>query len=337
MPESFDTLLAELADAAASTVAAPDPAAVRRRARQRTVHHRMTASALALVLLGVSGGTLVAVQHRQGRDAAADGSGRLNGVNTAPSEPSPTGAHAPPNAASGTASVEPSTSGAAGVIAMKALLGVWADASKQDGYLMVFPDGVVALSDPGSFPLCSAQVEPAASASASSAVLDASSGSTTTVSMTDGTCSDLSGVTGETIGDPKGDSMLTLSVPANKTGVGFTSSYARVPSVSLAGTGDKRTLSQFVGQWSSVDSEHRYLKVDGNGSVDYAWLSDTANFANGTGTIDEYIGDTARVVTNCPSGGSASTCGVLLIAPGKTASQIIVYGSYGPETFARTH
>ena len=145
MPESFDTMLAELADVAAEAIVPPGLAEVRRRARERTLRRRMTASAIALTLISVVGGGWAVAQHRFDND---DTIAPVAGQSTSSSAPSP----AP--AAAG-ARATPSASAVGGVYAFTggSDVVVWKSGAAQDNYLMIFSDGTVALSTAGSFPL----------------------------------------------------------------------------------------------------------------------------------------------------------------------------------------
>jgi hypothetical protein len=91
MPESFDTMLAELADVAAAAIVPPSLAEVRRRARQRMLRRRVAASALALALVGVAGGAWAVAYHRFGTDGTM---APMAGQSTASS---PTGGSASPS------------------------------------------------------------------------------------------------------------------------------------------------------------------------------------------------------------------------------------------------
>ncbi len=61
MPESFDTLLAEIAESAGWAVHPAGAAAARQRGHQRAVRRRFTASILSAVLLGGAGGLALAL------------------------------------------------------------------------------------------------------------------------------------------------------------------------------------------------------------------------------------------------------------------------------------
>ena len=165
MPESFDSMLAEMADAAAAGLAPPDPAAVRRRARQRTLRRRSTVSALVLALLCGSGAGYAVLHQRTGRTEDVVGA-PVPSAGSGGASPGPTLAAAAASAsAAAAAAASPSGSGGSGGQAYSAIAGVWSAEPNQDTYVLVFPDGVVGLSQSDALTLCAGRIGTTLSAS----------------------------------------------------------------------------------------------------------------------------------------------------------------------------
>ena len=168
MPESFDSMLSELADAAVSATALADIAAIRKRARQRAVRHRMAASALAVALLGVSGAAVAAVAaHRPTSTgvAAAASPGTTATVRSVTPSPDLLGTQGPaPTSAASSASPTSSSSASA---FRAPTVGLWKRSDATTGYLVIYgPDGtngqnaVIGITDAGSWDLCHGIIAP---------------------------------------------------------------------------------------------------------------------------------------------------------------------------------
>jgi hypothetical protein len=367
MPESFDGMLAELADAAGQTVALPDLAAVRRRAGQRTVRRRMTASALAFALLCVSGVAGAAIDGRLGRP---------NHVNAL----SAPGASSAAAGASGTASPAPEATASSGAAVLSAgsFVGVWKTAAAQGDYLMVFPDGVVGLNQTDGS-MCYGQVAIESSASQAASVASAkaagnadagtgllsaatptatptvtptptsSSSSSVAVTASGGSvsslftlpfaeldCDDLGAAKGLMLSQVNGGSALTL-VAASKT-TGADTSYSRALGLSSTGVSGDKTLPRITGDWVSAGGgKKQTLTISDKGVVRYLAFTGADSPTIQVGSIDAYYSVGARVLTDCSNAAADSSyCGVLLIQPGANLGQIVVYAASGPETFLRS-
>jgi hypothetical protein len=321
MPESFDSILEELAEAAASATVPPGLEAVRRRARERVVHRRMAVSALVLTLIGGSGGAWAAVsQHPRtnetvGPMGASSASARPNpatGASGLTASPSPSGAYA---LGSGT---DP---------------GIWMNGSVKDGYLIVFGDGVVALSAAGSFPLCYGRllgVGPDSKGVIAGAP-------TTKQSLGDVACDDFGVTSGLSIYPVKNGAVLEVSVPVNGASAAYTRAYAQQQAL-YGGVTSSPMMQIPSGTWKSTDGNNRTLVIGADGSVSFSASVNTGRQYTGIGTIDAQFPTGARAVIDCASGNSKGTpCGVFLIEQDPQAwDGIVVYGSYGPETFIRT-
>lgn len=309
MPESFDSMLAELADVAAAATVPPGIAEIRRRARQRTTQRRLTASALAFALVGVAGGAWAFTSHHYGTNSSvAPMSG--SSATSAPSSSAP--------------AATPAASGASGAYEFSygADVSLWKTVAQGDGYLMVFSDGVVAMSTAKNFPLCYGQLGSASSASPSSVVIKSSQ------TLVDVSC-DSVGLTGRLslAPGPSGDELL-FTEPASSFSGGYTQTYSRQP------FGDGATLASVPsGKWMAVDGTNRTLVVATDGSISYTEYRNGGKPYTGAGLIDAYYGSAVRAVINCSSGGAVSPCGVLLLEPSPKPGEIVVFSSYGAETF----
>jgi hypothetical protein len=285
MPESFDGMLAELADAAGSATALPDLAAVRGRARQRTVRRRLAASALALSVLAACGGTVAAVSARHGSGTA----GTLTG-------PAATGA-APSASAAASSAVPTAATTAAGpggapltgaAKAYAALSGLWQ--SPKRSQLIVFPDGEIGMSEAGTWALCEGLLKP---------VKD-------TFAVVGLTCGDY-GTAGLVLRQEPGGGGLTLTVPAHGSEPQTTVPYQReetIPagfgaaSAGLPGT-KAVVVKALAGTWSGGDSVKRTVSVTGDGQVDFSEVDTLGTKPGFEGFITAYADDAARVEVPC--------------------------------------
>lgn len=323
MPESFDSMLEELAEAAASATVPPGLEAVRRRARERVVQRRMAVSALVLTLIGGSGGAWAAVSRHP---STSETVGPM-GASSAAARPSPS------ISASGTAaSPGLNLTYAAGSSAEPS---IWRTSSMQGGYLIVFGDGVVALSAPGSFPLCYGRLLGVGSASA--AVV--AGAPTAKQPLGDVACDDFGVTSGLSISPVKNGTVLAVGVPVSGASGGYTQVYIQQQGLSTESGGTSSPMMQIPsGTWKSMDGNNRTLVIGADGSVSFTAYVNTGKQYTGIGTIDAQFPAGARAVIECAGGLiKGAPCGVFLIAQDPQAYDgIVVYGSYGPETFIRT-
>lgn len=341
MPESFGSMLEELADAAASAVALPGTDAIRHRARERVVHRRMAVSALMLVLVGGTGGAWAAVNQHASTDATV---GPMGG---------PSAAAAParsPGSAVPSASASPSDG--AYVFTSGDDMSIWKTGLAQDGYLMVFSDGVVALSTAGSFPLCYGRLVAAGSDTAGAAT---TAGTATTAAataasaavaagvptgkelLTDVSCDNFGVTSGVSVAVAAKANELVVTVPSKGSSSAYLETYGRQSL--YAGGATFAAMSQIPsGTWKSTDGENRTLVVGADGSVSFTAYVNSGKQYTGTGAIDMEYPTGIRAEIYCAnSGAKAAPCGVFLIEQNpQTVDQLTVYGSYGPETFIRT-
>ena len=307
MPESFDSMLAELADAAVSITPLPDLADVRRRARQRTNRRRAFASALALILIGGSAGTVAAVTHKV---APASSVGTMSSV-AASASPSPSAS--PP-------STETAVAGGVTGAASKAyepLVGLWELKDGTQRYLIVYSDGLLGIGEAGGWAMCFGQV---------------SAPSAGTYPLAGVACSDY-GTTGLSLAPNADDSMLTLSVPARGSVAGYSEAFVRAPDMTAVAIDEKN--SQVLGTWMSASADKRMLVITGDGMMTWSGLDDTGAVTGGTGMMEGLYYGGVRYYVECGDKADPyKVCGLFQVVP-VGVGKIIVYGSYGPETFIR--
>jgi hypothetical protein len=323
MPESFDSMLEELAEAAASATVPPGLEAVRRRAGERVVHRRMAVSALVLTLIGGSGGAWAAVsRHSSTNDAVAP-----MGASTAAARPSQS-----IGASSLTTSSIPSVAYAFGSGTEPS---IWKTSAVQDGYLIVFGDGVVALSTAGSFPLCYGRLLGVGSASA---VVTAGVPAAKQP-LGDVACDDFGVTSGLSIAAVKNGTVLEVGVPVKGASTAYTQTYLQQQGLyTESGAASSPRMQIPSGTWKSTDGNNRTLVIGADGSVSFTAYVNTGKQYTGIGTIDAQFPTGARAVIDCANGATnGAPCGVFLILQDPQAYDgIVVYGSYGPETFIRT-
>lgn len=312
MPESFDGMLAELADAAAAVTPLPDVAAVRRRAHERTVRRRMGVSALVLVLLGTCGGTFAAVSARfkPRSEVAASAPGVTAKVTTEATPPTPVASQA--------AAPTPDAAALADAAAYSAVAGTWQPV-KGGQYLIVFPDGEIGMGEAGAWQLCDGEL---ASAGSGNFYVDELA------------CGDY-GTAGLKLQSTVPGKELALTVPS-RSGTGpLTVSYQRTGSAAMA-TAGPAVLAKLVGQWSSIGADKRSVLVAGNGTVSLVEVSSDGGVIEYAGMVTGYYPSGVRVVIPCvakPGGQSLNGgCGVVELQQ-TDAKQLIVVGSNGSEAF----
>lgn len=318
MPESFDSMLSELADAAVSATALPDITAIRKRARQRAVRHRMAASALAVALIGVSGVAVAAVAaHRptSAGVAAAASPGTTATVRSAIPSPDLLGASSP-TASAVSSSASPTTSSSASAFRAPTV-GLWKRSDATTGYLVIYgPDGtngrnaVIGITEAGSWDLCYGIIAP----------LDAKGIYPITGVQCGGNLApDMQ------LGFDKGTGFI-LFVPATKTSAAYTIPYQN-DDTDLGDVGVNPNIQAAVGTW--VDSAGRKFTVSAKGTAVWSGLSH-GSVQGGTGTVQSALGGLS-VLVPCSSGNG--DCGVFQLVFNPSLTQMTVIGSYGPDQF----
>lgn len=107
MPESFDTLLSQIAESAATSVHPAGPTAARQRGHRLAMRRRAIVSVMSVILLGGGGGLAFALANHSGTPAPITHTGTPTpGTSSAPASPSPSGPPSPTvsGGASGSAS-----------------------------------------------------------------------------------------------------------------------------------------------------------------------------------------------------------------------------------------
>lgn len=304
VPESFDSMLAELADAAVSITPLPDLADVRRRAGQRTNRRRAFASALALILIGGSAGTVAVVTHKV---APTSSVGTMSSVAASPSPSA-----SPPSTSTAVAGVTGVASKA-----YEPLVGLWILKDVTQRYLIVYPDGLLGIGQAGGWAMCFGQVSaPSAGAFA----------------LTGVACSDF-GTTGLSLAPNADDSMLTLSVPARGSGAAYSEVFVRAPDMTAVAIDEKN--SQVLGTWVSASADKRTLVITSDGTMTWSGLDGSGTVTGGTGMMEgSYYGGVRYYVECGDKIDPYKVCGLFQVVP-VGVGKIIVYGSYGPETFIR--
>lgn len=325
MPESFESMLAELAESAAAATAPPNPAAVRGRARQRTVRRRIAASALALTVLAACGGTVAAVAAKY-----APRSGTAGQLAPAAGTPGPSGSG---GSAPGSASAPGAASAtSAASAAYTAIAGVW-QLVDGDRYLIVFPDGVIGMGEAGAWTLCDGHLAPARAGG---------------FAVSELACGDY-GTTGLVLRSVAGGTELSLAVPARGAAAGYTVTY-RSAGALMDTTSETAVLTKLLdGEWTSDNADKRDLVFIGGDAVSMTGVSGTGGLKY-AGVVTAYYAGAVRVEIPCTSYAASGTdasiratqkktaapayCGVVLVQQ-DTAAQLAVVGSYGPEVLTR--
>jgi hypothetical protein len=314
MPESFESMLAGMADAAVSGTRSPAAADVRRRGHQRTVHRRVVATAVAFVACCglVTGGVM-------GKVLGSSPDTQVVPVGTAPPVTGPT-----PTGSDGTVPVSASPSPSAGAGAPSApptgvAMGIWRRTDGTNGYLIIYPatgstgSAEIGISEAGAFPLCYGRMAQTPSSASTYTISDVPCGGnlagTMTVTYTGGQ-----------------STTLVLHIPAGATGPSADLSYTE----SAAGpTGAQTEPAVVAGVWSDISGT---VTMYANGKVGWSVLSHGA-IQSGSGTVSGYF-DGGYVVTG-PCATGAGDCNVLQLQLAAGSGQLTVIGSYGPEVFTR--
>jgi hypothetical protein len=305
MPESFDAMLAELADAAAALTPVPDVAAVRRRAHERAVHRRMAASAFALILFGTCGGTLAVVDGQFSRPTQGTITpGATANVSTAATPPGGSAAFG-----GGAASLDPSE-----IAAYTQIAGTWESAGGGE-YLVVFTDGGIGMSEKGAWQLCDGQL---ADVGADIFYVDELA------------CGDY-GTSGlMLIGS--GSDELKLSVPALDGSSPRTVLYRRVAAPSTAGA-DEAVLQSMAGDWFSDGGRHR-LVLGADGAVSLVTIGAGASVeVEYPGSVTGVYADGVRVEVSCGAAaeaGAAAAAAAGAAAPTGTECGVVELERIGP-------
>jgi hypothetical protein len=282
----------------------------------------MAVSALVLTLIGGSGGAWAAVSQHSGTN---DTVGTM-GASSAAARPHPAGS---------ASNAEASPSPRMYAFGSGTEPSIWKASPMQDGYLIIFGDGVVALSSAGSFPLCYGRL---LGVGVGTAVVVAGV-PTTKQPLGDVACDGFGVTSGLSIYPAKNGTVLEVGVPANGAIAAYTQTYTQQQGLyTESGVTPSPVTQMPTGTWKSTDGSSRTLVIGADGSVSFTAYMNTGRQYTGIGTIDAQFPTGARAVIDCAGGDvKGAPCGVFLIEQDPQAYDgIVVYGSYGPETFIRT-
>ena len=315
MPDNLDELLTQLARKAGASVPVPSAAAVRDRGARRTARRRLTASVLAVILLGAAVGTAEAmIVPRDGAHAPVLGgtpsAGRQSALasSDAPS-PSASGVlRSSPSAPAGqppaSASTEPSFSG---------LVGQWKLADGTQRYLAIYPDGVLGIGQAGGRgqPLCAGRVY-------------APSNGIYPISVA---CSDY-GISGLSLSVESG--RLVLNIAATSGPAQHVTWVRAQTSSTVPGNGTATLPPWLVATWvMSGNPSYETFTVAADGTVTWSLRNQQGGYTHGTAAIEPLSDGTFRVHT---AFGTPVVNGIWQFAH-LIDGQLQVIGGYGPNAF----
>jgi len=152
-------------------------------------------------------------------------------------------------------------------------------------------------------------------------------------------CDDFGTTSGLSISPLKSGAVLQVGVPANGASAAYTRTYIPQQDLSTEGGVTNSPMTQIPsGTWKSLDANNRTIVIGADGSVSFTANVNAGKQYTGIGTIDSMFPTGARAVIDCANGTTnGAPCGVFLIEQNtQAADELVVYGSYGPETFIRT-
>lgn len=316
MSDNLDELLTDLAQKAGGSVPVPSAVAVRLRGARRSTRRRLTASALALVLLGAAVGTAEAmILPRSGAQAPVLGGTPSAGRHSALPSPgapsvSPSGVpHSGPSASAGqpsaSASTEPSFSG---------LVGQWKPADGVLRYLVVYPDGVLGIGQAGGQgqPLCAGLVHAPLHGMYAISVA----------------CSDY-GTSGLSLSVDA--DRLTLHIPATSGHQAYQVAWVHAQSWSTApGAGTAALPPWLVATWvMGSNPSYETFTVATDGTVTWSLEGQQGGYMHGTATIEPLPDGSFRAHAMF---GKPAVDGIWQFAH-TIDGHLEVIGSYGPIMF----
>jgi hypothetical protein len=334
MPDNVEEMLSELAHAVGEGVRSPAGSAVRRRAARRTMRHRVTASVLAVGVVGAIGGatTLISLNGTGHTTSVVSTTGTASG-STAPTEPPPSSTASPnpsastsaespsSNASSGPPASTPTTSqpttgGAVGNgastenIPLSELVGIWKPSDGEGRALVVLPDGEIGLGEAGGYgnPMCAG-------------TLGAESGGSfpvVTIACADGGTSGLS----LSLHDP---AELVLHSPT-----GNVTWIRDVLAPTIDGGSASALPSWLVGTWApQQNASYETFVISSSGSMTWSLESQTGGETTGTATVTS-IGGGEYVARTTEAGGLT----MFWLFKGLSAGGLEVIGGYGPNAYS---
>lgn len=340
MPDDFDDMLSGLARAVGESVQPPPGQGLRRRSARRLARRRITASVLAVGLVGLAGGTAAVLAPTRG-GAGAPAASTTDNRATARPAPSPDwsvaptsgartaqvgtpgyttvtipGTRTPPatSSASSPASSSSSTSSGSSTIPLSELVGLWTPTDGEGRALVLLPNGDIGIGQAGGqyYPMCAG-------------TLGTESDGSFPVSVA---CSDW-GTSGLTLSVSGAD--LVLHVPADGSSPSTQIAWVRVSEPTRL-PGDGTALpSWLIGKWA-VTGHPTYETFDfsADGSTTWTMTTQLGQTLSGTATVTavgngQYIGRTTR-------DGQAE----LWVFAGLDNGHLSAIGAYGTVDFTRT-
>ena len=320
MPESFDRILAEMAEEAVGETRTPMAADVRRRGAQRTTRRRLIASMTAFIAVcGMLAGGVAERVLGAGPSAPVLPAASLSAP--APSgSPSPSPAGALPQAADPTASASPNK---AARLNLGLAAGLWARSDGSQGYLIIYPlsmsgsdsYAMVGISEPGYFPLCYGRL---ALSSVGSVY------PVTSVTCPGGAAPDMAVTYSDAA--PK---RLVLHGSASTDGQDVATSYS-IQAFAAVTTNVHTTLGVVTGTWVAGST---VITIAKQGSVTWSAQVDGSE-QTGTGkAIAGSFADGMVVSGTCLSG--KELCTIFQLGYDAKTGQLTVIGSEGLQVFDR--
>lgn len=312
MPESFESMLAEMAEAAVSGTRAPSATDVRRRGRQRAVRLRMVVSAAVLTTVcGVIAGGVATKVIGAGPNTAVVPAATYS---DSPAPPLPSAAATAPGYDNAGPSASPDASGSGPIAEL--IMGQWRRTDGTFGELFIYPPGganqyaVVGISASGVFPLCYGRI---------ATVPAGGQFGITGVTCGGSLASDMSLAYGDSLG-----TTLVLRIPDS------TGKQVDIPfTLASPDTTAAPSVAAVAGTWiSSVGT----VTVQAGGEVSWT-VTSHGTPQSGTGTVTGSFA--GGIVVTGPCNPGPALCSVLQLDYSAAKDQLTVIGSAGPQTFTR--
>ena len=338
MPDDLDDMLSGLARAVGANVQPPPGERLRQRSARHLARRRVTASVLAVGLVGLAGGTAAVVASNRGAGApVTSNSATRTSAGPAPSisvspAPSPDGS-ATASTSSPTASTTPdstipasgttgpaappntsaSTSSGSGTVSLSALVGLWKPADGEERALVVLPDGDIGMGQAGGqfYPMCAGQ-------------LGTESDGSFPVNVA---CSDW-GTSGLTLSVAGAD--LVLHVPATGGGPSTQVTWVRVSEPATLPADGTALPSWLIGNWGDAgDPAGETFDISADGTMTWTLVTQSGQTQSGTARVYA-VGD-GQYTASTTIGGD----GELWVFAGLDNGQLLDIGGYGTVDFTK--
>ena len=338
MPDDFDDMLSGLARAVGASVQPPQGQGLRQRSARRLVRRRVTASVLAVGLVGLAGGTAAVLASPHGdasAPAAPTTAARTSASPTPSADPSaiPTTANptAPPTTPNSTTPVPGTTSPAAppntststsattssgsSTVPLSDLVGLWKPADGEERALVVLPNDVIGIGQAGGdrYPMCAG-------------TLGTESDGSFPVSVA---CSDW-GTSGLNLSLSGAD--LVLHVPAANGSPSTQVTWVRVSEPATLPAGDGNTLpSWLIGNWAVTGHPtYETFDISAGGSMKWTLMTQSGQTRSGTATVDS-VGNGQYIAWTMIGGDDE-----IWVFAGLDNGHLQDIGGYGTVDFTRT-